>query len=124
SGSINTGSWNSGNANTGFGFTTDTGATTSGFGNTGTDVSGFNNTASGARGPLSVNGDMSGFNNHASGGHLVDGEISGLFNTGVTGPLTIGGVTFPSGEISGVGSGLFNSNTGFSGLFNIDKLAG
>jgi hypothetical protein len=98
--------------NTGFGGAGNTGATTSGFGNTGTDVSGFNNTASGPGGPLNVKGFMSGFFNHASGGSTINGEISGLFNTGVTGPF----MSFPSGLISGVGSGLFNSGTSPDGL--------
>jgi len=103
--------------NTGFGIATNSGATNSGYNNTGTDISGFNNSASGG---FLVSGEMSGFNNHASGGSLVDGEISGYFNTGVTGPLN----GFPSGDFSGIGSGLLNANTGFSGLFNIDKLTG
>ena len=42
-----------------------------------------------------------------------------MFNTGVTGPFN----AFASGTLSGIGSGLLNSNTGFSGLFNIAKLA-
>ncbi len=50
----------------------------------------------------------------------MNGEISGYFNTGVTGPFD----GIPSGYFSGVGSGFLNSNTGFSGLFNIDKLLG
>ena len=54
------------------------------------------------------------------GGAFVNGEISGYFNTGVTGPFD----GIPSGYFSGVGSGFLNSNTGFSGLFNIDKLLG
>ena len=100
-------------------------------GHTGSYISGFNNTAVGvtyATG-ISVAGGISGFNNVASGavGALTpygyrlaeSGLISGLNNTGVTGAFNV----FASGIFSGIGSGLFNANTAFSGLFNIDKAA-
>ncbi len=72
---------------------------------------------------------MSGFNNFASGATggtawlgtdlAVNGMLSGFSNTGVTGAFG----PLPSGIFSGLGSGWFNNNTGFSGIFDIDKLA-
>ncbi|MHA7650269.1 PPE family protein [Mycobacterium sp. ML4] len=97
-------------------------------------VSGFNNTALGAvvNNPtglaVSVAGGMSGFNNVASGaaGGLLapgfriglNGLVSGFFNNGV--PASFQGL--PETLFSGIGSGLFNSNTGFSAVFNLQKL--
>jgi hypothetical protein len=52
----------------------------------------------------------------------MNGLISGFANTGVTGPITFGGLALPSGVLSGIGSGLMNSNLGFSGIFNSQKL--
>ncbi len=52
-------------------------------------------------------------------GFADNGSISGFFNNGVTAAID----GFPAGALSGLGSGLSNHNTGFSGIFDIDKLA-
>jgi hypothetical protein len=70
-------------------------------------MSGFFNTASGATSTASASG----------GTFAYNGLISGFFNNGVTAAL----LTLPAGVLSGVGSGLLNSNTGFSALFNLQK---
>jgi hypothetical protein len=76
----------------GVGFTTDSGALNSGFGNagsgssgvgnTGNFMSGFSNSASGGV----VNQAVSGFFNTATGGSAEDGLSSGFFNVGLNGP--------------------------------------
>lgn len=101
--------WNSGTTNTGVGFTTDSSAANSGFGNIGIHSSGFFNTASGP----SIGG-ISGFFNHASGSE--SGLESGFFNTGAPSPSSSG--------VNGDNSGLLNTGSQLSGLLNIGNLLG
>ncbi|OBK48408.1 hypothetical protein [Mycobacterium sp. 1081908.1] len=93
--SLDSDNWNSGNVNTGFGISTDSGAVNSGFGNTGTETSGFFNSA--------------------TGGAIVNGQNSGFFNVGIPGSLVGPG---SSGQISG----LLNFGTLLSGLFSLSRL--
>jgi len=95
--------WNSGTANTSIGATGNTGAITSGFDNTGQFVSGFGNSAD----------QTSGLFNKASGGALLNGDISGFFNTGIPNVTPIA---------AGSDSGLFNTGSFVSGLFNVQQL--
>ena len=97
--------------NSGVGFTTNSGATNSGYGNTGQNISGFFNSASGGV----VNLSMSGFFNSASGGTITDGFVSGFFNRAVPGALF--GSIFAT-DVSGV----LNSGSFLSGLFGLNRL--
>jgi hypothetical protein len=67
-----------------------------------------------------VDGFSSGFDNRATGGSLVDGEISGFFNTGVTAAFPSFGV--PLGQLSGSLSGLDNVGSAIAGFFNLARL--
>jgi hypothetical protein len=97
-GNTNTGAWNGGNLNTGVGFLADnTTATSSGFNNNGIGSSGWGNTGD----------SVSGVNNLFTGGTGLgsfNGQGSGFFNTGITGPEP--GFLIPTGIFSGDISGL------------------
>jgi hypothetical protein len=77
-GNTNTGFWNSGDVNTGFDITADSGQQNSGMGNVGSGISGFNNSATNGG---FINGAMSRFEQHSQPGQLGGRFMSGFFNS-------------------------------------------
>ncbi len=108
---VNTGIGNAGHANTGFGGIGDTGQVNSGYLNQvpshGGPVSGIGNNVHGGL----LNGDVSGFFNTVSGGSAFNTTVSGIFNTAVPDPKGLG-------LISGFVSGTANNGSFLVGPFD------